>query len=158
VLREIEPERAQRSEVQVENVRRRGLQNDLVLVVMLEAVRVLAVAAVLRAARWLHVRRAPRLGSERAQERRGVRRAGADFDVVRLQQRAAAIAPVALKRLDDLLECRHAVGSGSTRFYLRRSNASAASTSAAQRARTPMSPTRRYGVSPSRPAIVTSST
>ena len=92
-LLEIEAERLERAEVEIEDVRRRRLQHDLVLVVVLQPVGILAVAAVLRAARRLHVRGAPRLRAERAQERRRVRRAGADLHVVGLQQRAALARP-----------------------------------------------------------------
>ena len=83
------------------------LEDDLVLVVVLQAVRVVAVAAVLRAAARLHVRRLPRLGPERAQERRRVAGAGADLHVVGLQQRAALAVPVFLQAEDQLLEGQH---------------------------------------------------
>jgi hypothetical protein len=55
VCRGIDAERAQRLEVEILDVVRRGLQDHLILVVVLQAVRVLAVATVLRAARRLHV-------------------------------------------------------------------------------------------------------
>jgi hypothetical protein len=110
VLLEVEAERLERAEVEVEDVGRRGLEHDLELVVLEQPVRVLAVAAVLRAARRLHVRGAPRLGAERAQERGGVRRARADLHVVGLQQDAALVAPVLLEAEDDLLEREHDAG------------------------------------------------
>src|SRR5205085_12277790 len=78
----------------------------------MQAVRILAVASVLRPSRRLHVRSAPRLGPQRAQERGGVRGSGANFDIVRLQQRAALPAPVVLKRENDLLEREHRSGRG----------------------------------------------
>ena len=104
---EIEAERVQRAEVEVEDVRRRRLQHHLVLIVVLHPVRVLAVAAVLGPARRLHVRGAPGLGAERAQERRRVRRAGA-----RLPCRTAAAArspgrPSSPGAQDDLLKRVH---------------------------------------------------
>jgi predicted Na+-dependent transporter len=82
----------------------RGLEHHLVLVVVLQAVGVLAVAAVLGAAAGLHVGGLPGLGAEGAQEGGGVAGAGADFHVVGLQQRAALGVPVGLQREDDLLE------------------------------------------------------
>ena len=60
---------------------------------LLQAVRVVAVAAVRRAARGLDERDVPRLGTERAQERGRVVRAGADLGVVRLHDEAAALGP-----------------------------------------------------------------
>ena len=86
------------------NVGGRGLQHDLVLVVVLQPVRVVAVAAVLRPAARLHVGGVPGLGPDRAQEGRGVESARADFHVVGLQQHAALLGPVALQRQDQFLE------------------------------------------------------
>ena len=60
---------------------------------MLQPVRVLAVAAVLRPARRLHVSRVPRLRPERAQRRRRMEGAGADLHVVGLQDDAAPSPP-----------------------------------------------------------------
>ncbi len=71
---------------------------------MLQAVGILTVAAVFWAARRLHVSRFPRLGAERAQEGRGMKRAGADFDVVRLQDHAALLGPIVLQGKDQLLK------------------------------------------------------
>src|SRR5439155_22144806 len=65
---ELDPEVAKRVEVDVEHVRGGGLEDDLVLVELLEPKRVLAVAPVARPDGRLHVRRAPRLRPEAAQE------------------------------------------------------------------------------------------
>src|SRR5690606_12135237 len=85
----------------------RRLEHDLVLVVVLEPVRILAIATVLRSARWLHVGRAPRFRADRAQERGGVERACADLHVVRLQKCAALEVPILLQAQDQLLEAEH---------------------------------------------------
>src|ERR1700736_1179473 len=74
---------------------------------LVQAVGVFTIATVLRTPRWLHVRGAPRLGAERAQEGGGVRRPRAHFHVVRLQQRATLRSPIVLKPEDDLLEREH---------------------------------------------------
>ena len=50
-----------------------------------QAVRVIAIAAVLRAPRRLHVRGVPRLRPDRTEESRGVKRSRADLHVVGLQ-------------------------------------------------------------------------
>ncbi len=71
---------------------------------MLHAVRVLAVAAVLGAARRLDVGGFPRLGADGAQEGGGMAGAGADFHVVGLQQGAALLVPVLLQAQDDFLK------------------------------------------------------
>src|SRR5215510_14769225 len=74
---------------------------------LMQPVRILAIAPVLGPARRLHVRGAPGLRPERAQERRRVRRARAHFEIVGLQQGATLRAPVALERGDDLLKAEH---------------------------------------------------
>jgi hypothetical protein len=107
VLGGIDPERAQGLEVQVLNVVGRGLEHHLVLVVVLQAVGVLAVPAVLRTARRLHVGRVPRLGADRAQERRGVERARAHLHVVGLEEHASAVTPERLEAEDEVLEILH---------------------------------------------------
>ena len=99
--------RFQRLQVEFLDVQRRRLQHHLVLVVVLQAVRVLAIAAVLRAARGLHVGGIPRLRADRTQEGGGVEGAGTDFDVVGLQERAALLVPKLLQTQDDFLEGRH---------------------------------------------------
>ena len=58
---------------------------------MLETVGVLAIATIARAAARLDVGGLPRLGTERAQDRRRVKRARPDLDVIWLKQGAALI-------------------------------------------------------------------
>ena len=71
---------------------------------MLEPVGILPVAAVRRAAGRLDIGRVPRLGSEGTQERGGMERSGADFDVVRLVDHAALVGPVLLQGQNEILE------------------------------------------------------
>ncbi len=92
------------AEIQIEDLQRRGFDDHLELVVVLQAERVVAVAAIGGTARGLHVRRRPRLGADGAQKRRGVKRAGAHFHVVGLQDHAALVGPVFLQREDQVLE------------------------------------------------------
>ena len=110
VLLEVQAERFERAEIEFENVVRRRFQDHLVLVVMLHAVRVFAVATILRAARRLDVGGLPWFGADGAQESGGVAGAGADFHIVGLQQRAAFIAPVLLQTQDDFLKSRFVAG------------------------------------------------
>ena len=85
---------------------RRRLQDHLELVVVLQPVRVLAVAPVLGPARGLHIGGVPGLRPERAQRRRRVEGAGAHLHVVGLQDHAALLGPEALQRQDQVLERR----------------------------------------------------
>jgi hypothetical protein len=106
VLQEVDPELLERAEVLVEDVLGGRLQDHLVLEVVLEAVRVLAVAPVGRPDHGLDVGRAPlRVGRvEDAQERGRIGRARAELGVVRLHDHGAALAPVRVQRADHVLE------------------------------------------------------
>src|SRR3954470_21642177 len=94
----IDTERAQRFKIKVNDIERGRFEHNLELVVVLHAIRIVAIATILRTARWLHVCCAPGLRSDGSKERRGVRSSGADFHIVRLQNGAAAITPVSLQR------------------------------------------------------------
>src|SRR6185312_17370212 len=74
------------------------------LVIVLEAVGVLAVAAVGRAPRRLDISGAPRLRPERAQGGGGVERARAHLDVIGLEDNAALARPILLKPEDERLK------------------------------------------------------
>ncbi len=104
VQQRVEADRRQRAEIELLQVRRVGLQDHLVLVIVLQPVRVLAVAAVLGAARRLHVGGVPAAGAERAQRGRRMEGAGADLHVVGLQDQAALVGPVIVQRQDQPLE------------------------------------------------------
>src|SRR3546814_11577524 len=79
---------------------------------MLQPVRVVAIAAVLRPARRLHIGGLPRLGAEGTQGGGGMERARTDFHVVGLKQQAALPGPVGLKREDQILKRRSRGNSG----------------------------------------------
>ena len=100
----IDADGGERLQIEILDVVRRRLQDHLELIIMLQAVRVLAVAAILRTPRGLHIGRVPWLGSERPQSRRRMERAGADFHVIGLQDHAAIIRPETLQRQDQTLE------------------------------------------------------
>ena len=104
VLGEDDAEGLERAQVHVLDVGRGRLDDHLVLVVVAQAVGVLAVAAVGGAHGRLDVGGAPGTGVEAAQERRGVEGAGADLGVVRLDDDAALPLPEGLQAADDLLE------------------------------------------------------
>jgi hypothetical protein len=71
---------------------------------LVDPVRVLAVASIRRTPRGLHVRDLPGLVAEHAQERLRMHGARADLGVPRLVDEASAIRPVLLEREHDLLE------------------------------------------------------
>ena len=98
---------AQGVEIEVLDIGGRGFEGDLELVIVLQAVGVVAVAAVFGAAAGLDVGGKPRLGAERAQAGGGVGSTGADFHVERLDDGAAFVCPECLQFEDDLLEGEH---------------------------------------------------
>ncbi len=104
VLARVDAEGLERLEVEFLRVAGVGLEDDLVLVVQLEAVGVLAVAPIIRADRRLDVRHVPRLGPEHAQEGGRVHRPCADLGVVRLGDQASVRRPEVLECEDDFLE------------------------------------------------------
>ncbi|OIQ65402.1 hypothetical protein GALL_530390 [mine drainage metagenome] len=95
-------------------VGRRGLYQHLILIVVLQTVRVLAIAPVSGAARGLHIRRRPRPGAKAAQRGCRVKGARAHFHVVGLQDGTAFGRPIGLKPKDDFLKT---AGSGACRCH-----------------------------------------
>jgi hypothetical protein len=83
------------------------------LIIMLEAVGILAVAAVGRSAAGLDVGGLPRVGTEASKGGSGVKGAGAHLDVVGLEDQAALLAPIIVEGEDQRLEARGPVHFGS---------------------------------------------
>src|SRR3546814_3101833 len=100
----VDADRGERAQILVLQVGGRRLQDDLILVIMLEAVRVLVIAAIRRPAARLDIGDVPRLGAEAAQRRRGVKGTRPDTHVIGLQNRTAACAPVIVQRQDHVLK------------------------------------------------------
>ena len=107
VHRSVDTQRAKAAQIQVNNVDGRGLEHNLILVMLMQAVGVFAVAGVLRTTGRLHVSGTPRFGTEGTQERGRVRGASPDFDVNRLQQGAALFVPILLQTQDHFLKGNH---------------------------------------------------
>ena len=83
-LRKIDADGFQAAQVLLDDVGGRRLQDHLQLLVLVEAIGILAVAAVGGTAAGLHVGDAIGLRAQHAQKCLGTHGAGADFDVVRL--------------------------------------------------------------------------
>ena len=95
---ELDSNRFQAGEVEVLHRVGGGLEDNLELGVFVEAVRVLAVAAVSRATAGLDVGDGVRLGAKHAQEGFRVHGSGADLQVVGLLDNAALLGPKPAKR------------------------------------------------------------
>jgi hypothetical protein len=102
--RGIDSDRRKRLQIEILNVGGRGLQDHLVLIIVLQPVRVLAVAPVLGTARGLHIGGVPRVRAERAQRGRGMERARPDLHVVGLEDHAAIVGPITLQGEDQALK------------------------------------------------------
>ena len=103
VLLQIDAEAFQRCQIQLLNIVRRRLHNHLELMMLVEAVRVVAIAAIRRAAARLHIGDMPGLRPQHAQEGRRVHRAGTLLHIVGLRQDAALLRPKLLQGQDDFL-------------------------------------------------------
>src|SRR2546422_7397574 len=116
-------DRAQRAQVLLLDVLGAGLEDHLVLVVLVEAVWILAEAAVRGPARGLDVGDVPGLGPEHPQEGRRIHGARPNLQVVPLHQRAAAVGPIGLQGEEEALEI---LGSARVRHRARERRRSAA--------------------------------
>src|SRR5581483_9585328 len=118
VLARVDPARLEALQVDLLHVVGRRFQHDLKLMVLEQPVRIFAEAAVGGPPRRLHVRDVPVRRPEHPQERLRVHRAGADLDVERLLQRAAARGPE-FRQLQNQVLKRHRRSSRSTRTDFR---------------------------------------
>ena len=102
--RRIDPDRLQRSQIEGLHVRWIGLQDHLILMVLVQPVGILAEAAIGGPARRLDIGDPPGLGPERAKHRGRVQGPRADLGVVGLQNDAALAAPVVVQFQDQALK------------------------------------------------------
>ena len=101
VLAQVDADGFQAAQILLDDVVGRRLQDHLQLLVLVEAIGILAVAAVGGTAAGLHIGDAVRLRAEHAQEGFGAHGAGADLDIVGLLDDAAALRPVLFQLEDD---------------------------------------------------------
>ena len=104
VLAEVNADGFEAAHVLFDDVCGGGLEDDLQLHVFVEAVGVIAIAAIGGATAGLHVAGAVGVGAEGAQEGFGAGGAGTHFHVIRLLNDAAARAPVLFQTEDIFLE------------------------------------------------------
>jgi len=90
---QIDPARFEALQVELLHLVGRGLEDHLKLVVLVQPIRILAEAPVGGPPRRLHVCDVPMAGAQHPQERLGVHRPGAQFDVERLLKEATASRP-----------------------------------------------------------------
>ncbi len=100
----VDADRLQAAQIELLQVVGVGLQDDLILIVVLQPVGVLSIAPVSRPPRGLNIGRAPRLGAQRAQHGGRMQRTGAHLDVVRLQDHTALLAPIVMESQDQSLK------------------------------------------------------
>src|SRR5271166_1927386 len=120
VFAQINAQRGQRVQIQLLHVLRWRLQDHLVLHVLEQPVRVLAVTAIGRATRRLHVANVVRLGAEYSQERLGRHGSCADFDVIGLLQDAPVLRPESLQAENQLLKGQRILRGSQMVFLIQR--------------------------------------
>ncbi len=104
VLPRVDAARLEGLQIEVLHLVGRGLEDHLELVVLEQAIRVLAKPSVVGPPRRLNVGDAPMRRTEHAQQRLGMRGAGADFEVQGLLNQAAIGGPELLQLEDEVLE------------------------------------------------------
>jgi hypothetical protein len=93
----IDPKAVQTIQVDVLDREGGGLHDNLILIVVLQAVGVLTIAAVSWTARWLYICAIPGFGPEDPQEGGGVEGPGPHFSVIRLLDDAPLLIPKTLQ-------------------------------------------------------------
>src|ERR1035438_6562498 len=109
VLLEVDADGFQAAEVLLDHVGGGGLEDHLKLRMLVEPIRVIAVAPVGGAARGLHVGHTIWLGSEDAKEGLRAHGAGADLGIVGFLNDAAPVSPIPLQGMDNLLKRLHLI-------------------------------------------------
>jgi hypothetical protein len=111
-------------QIHVLDIGRRGFENHLELVIMLQPVGILAIEAVRGPSGWLHIGRPPGLRTDDPKKGGRIEGSGPDLDVVGLDDRASGVGPEALQGQDDVLNM-HSVLHGPRRTVRRGSRAPA---------------------------------
>src|SRR5262249_6074869 len=104
VLLRIDPQLRQTLHIQRLNVVRRRLQHDLILIVVLHAVRVLAISSICRTPAWLRIGGPPRLRTKAPEERGWMKGARPHFKIIGLVQDTALLGPVLMQCENEILE------------------------------------------------------
>ncbi len=120
VEQRVHTQAAQGIQIHLLDVGGRRFQHHLVLIIMLQAVRVVPVTAIRWAARGLYVGRAPWLRADGAQKGGRVKRAGAHLHVIGLLDHAAALRPEALQMEDKFLKGHGRAVISASKYTVRR--------------------------------------
>src|ERR1039457_4341076 len=105
-------------EIEIEDIQRGWLHDNLELVIVLKAVRVLAIAAVSRSPGRLYVSHFPRLRPEYPQEGGRVESSGPFFSIIGLLDDTPLSGPVPLQGKDQVLESHFCILLGNNREIL----------------------------------------
>src|SRR4029079_1923084 len=100
----LDTDRLDRVEIEILQIIRRGLEDDLKLVIVLQTVGIFSITSVLGAARGLNESGTPRFRPQRAKRGGGVKRPCPDLHVIGLQDHAALLRPVMLQRENQILK------------------------------------------------------
>src|SRR5439155_6739654 len=107
VLAQIDPDRLQAFQIQIDHVIRRGLEDYLQLLVLVQPVGIFAVTAIGGPAAGLYIGHAVRIRPKHAQESLRRHGAGADLAIVGLLNHAILRGPITFQLENDLLKRIH---------------------------------------------------
>ena len=88
------------AEIEILQVWWRWFDDDLILIIVLKPIWVFTIAAILGAARGLHVSRGPMFWADRAQSGGRMKCASAHFHVIGLQNHTALLCPIIMEGQD----------------------------------------------------------
>jgi hypothetical protein len=86
------------------NIVRCRLQHDLILIVVLQAIWILAVSSIRRPPTWLRIGCPPGLRTKGSEERGWMKGARPHLQIIGLMDDAALLGPVSMQREDEILE------------------------------------------------------
>jgi hypothetical protein len=104
VLLRVNPQLSQTFQIQRLNVVRRRLQHDLILIVVLHAIRILAVSPIRWTPAWLGIGGTPGLWAKGAEERGWMKGTRPHLQIVGLMNDAALLGPVVMQCENEILE------------------------------------------------------
>jgi hypothetical protein len=104
VIHGIDPKGLETVEIDLLNIDRGRLHDDLVLIVVLKPIGILAIASIPGTPGRLNIGHLPRLRAEDPERGCRMKRSGANLEVIRLLNDAPLISPKQFQRKDQLLE------------------------------------------------------
>jgi hypothetical protein len=104
MIERIDAEGLQTVEIDLLDIKRRRLEYDLILIIVLEPVGVLSIAAIRRPARRFDIGNLPRLRAQDPEEGGGIERPRPNLQIIGLLNDTSLICPESFQRKDQFLK------------------------------------------------------